>query len=426
LPPTDSSVLSEQRLSRFMESLNYLGTLFAVCDDEEVSKGTSQDVERADGKRSARPTILGSVTDDLEAGVPEVETLRCDLRFDSWDTDMSVQWLAEHSEGVRKAMSPHITQLRSVLDIVLTQINAGGLTLEESLSQCYGDPCQALRCFVANIQVWGSLGSVPSTPPCSAVDKNIELFLMCDQNERLDVVRQVSEVARTLTPDKLATYHQGLARALVAQARHKFCQRVRSLRQVLELAGQAEGAAAARLHATTMKHLHEVESLILDIERLLHCADVQCGGADTKTASTTSKTDILMSLEDVTEALEGGRPTFAGFERSRTGYVLCVDCGHNGSFSDGEEALLEVHLRAAQFGEAPPVSSSIEEVCEHPGHAPAWVKKVGLSTDEQADFLMSSSETQFLAVKEIGHQRLSGIQNFGRNEDIVPFTVSDG
>merc|ERR1712012_1517775 len=91
--------------------------------------------------------------------------------------------------------------------------------------------------------------------------------------------------------------------------------------------GQAEGAAAARLHATTMKHLHEVESLILDIERLLHCADVQCGGADTKTASTTSKTDILMSLEDVTEALEGGRPTFAGFERSRTGYVLCVDLG---------------------------------------------------------------------------------------------------
>jgi len=41
------------------------------------------------------------------------------------------------------------------------------------------------------------------------------------------------------------------------------------------------------------------------------------------------------------------RPTL---DRSVTGYVMCIDCGHNGILSEGEAQHLALHLKAAKFG----------------------------------------------------------------------------
>merc|ERR1712113_412856 len=73
-----------------------------------------------------------------------------------------------------------------------------------------------------------------------------------------------------------------------------------------------------------------------------------------------SNPDLLASdpddSEDGSNSGHSGRPQVPAqplrptLDRASVGYVVCIDCGHNGVLSEGEQQHLALHLRAARFG----------------------------------------------------------------------------
>merc|ERR1719375_235150 len=109
------------------------------------------------------------------------------------DGPVNAQWLEEHEDFVRSVMGPHIDAIRVAIEAAGTQLNAGGMTLDEALGRAhaYDEPRYAMRCFLANLQVWGSISSLREASP--SIDKEIELFLMYQRRmEQSDVPAELA------------------------------------------------------------------------------------------------------------------------------------------------------------------------------------------------------------------------------------------
>merc|ERR1711998_429813 len=101
-------------------------------------------------------------------------------------------------------------------------MGAGGMTLEDALCRSYDDPAYALRCFLANLQVWGSLGILPESLR-KAQNADIEIFLRGCESRHEHVDFAMSQLmAHRVTPERLAIYQRQCARVLVAQICNEF------------------------------------------------------------------------------------------------------------------------------------------------------------------------------------------------------------
>merc|ERR1719356_1331703 len=105
------------------------------------------------------------------------------------------------------------------------------MTLDDVFGRGCEDAQNALRCFLANLQVWGSLGSLRE-PKIHGTDRDVELLLSKGvlNHDSSDQVARLQKVAASLTPDSLAAYHRHLSRALIAQVRREFRQHLASVR----------------------------------------------------------------------------------------------------------------------------------------------------------------------------------------------------
>jgi len=250
------------------------------------------------------------------------------------------------------------------------------MTLEDALGRAhaYDDLRQSLQCFLANIQVWGSLGSLRE-PLCPHTDKDTELFLTRsgDQVDSPELVARLARIGAALTPEKLSTYHRQLSRSQVLQARREFRSRLASIRRTLEPCAQNDGQASSRLCSTVLSHLREIDSFISSLYRFFKCVDLASEkgtprreGVDVEMGRVSADSSSSINSEtsiggDSSE--EGGdnvplRPPRPVFDRIGIGYGVWVDCGHNGVFCEGEVMHFLLHLRAAGFGRSGPESDS--------------------------------------------------------------------
>merc|ERR1711879_1139315 len=151
-----------------------------------------------------------------------------------------------------------------------------GMTLDDALGRSSLDEAHAaLTCFVANMQVWGSLG----TTLCQAVDKDIELFLQKGMEPGVPLERLVQLLPK-LAPERLASYHRQLSRSIVAKVRREFRQCISTIHRALEESPTIAGSdscdddTAQQLRVVVMSHLHEVESFLTVIYRFFKCVDL--------------------------------------------------------------------------------------------------------------------------------------------------------
>lgn len=389
LPASERFVLEDERIQRITEAWFFFDVLFGVCDREDGSSDGSRcsscRSSLSEAKRPARQPVLGNPAADadvrLEVGEEDTQRLvgssrnRPEVR----ESTVTMQWVEEHMDFARTTMAPHIDAVRSALDHVGSQLNAGGMTLEDALGRthAYDDLQHSLRCFLANIQVWGSLGSLRE-PLCPHTDKDTELFLTRsgDQVESPELVARLARIGAALNPEKLSTYHRQLARSQVLQARREFRSRLASIRRTLEPCAQNDGQASSRLCSTVLSHLREIDGFLSSLYRFFKCVDL-ASEKGTPKISTQEGVDVELGRISVDSSPsvssetgvsgdsseEGGdnvplRPPRPVFDRTGIGYGVWVDCGHNGVFCEGEVMHFLLHLRAAGFGRSSPESDS--------------------------------------------------------------------
>jgi hypothetical protein len=259
-------------------------------------------------------------------------------------------------------MAQFVDLIRSALDGVGTQLNAAGTSLDEALGRghVFDEAVLSLKCFLANLQVWGSIGSLRE-PLCPGVDKETELFLMrrSDTSDTApELVCRLARIAAQLNPEKLSTYHRQLSRALVGQVRRDFRSKLSSIRRALEPCIREDNPTVSKLYSTVLAHLREVESFISSIYRFFKCVDLACedpaslAEAGLIRAPSTSSADGLTNSDSSEEGCENApvRPPRPTFDRALTGYGVWVDCGHNGILSEGELQHFALHLKAAGYG----------------------------------------------------------------------------
>lgn len=356
LPPSDKLVLDDRRLQKFADAYMFLNRLVGIV---EASLGDSSSSERPspppESNRAAREPVIGSpdVEPDVRIEIGEDDTQQLvgsRSRSEVQESPVNEQWLEEHKGLVQATVAPHaeLKAIRYILTLVGKELNAAGMTLDDALGRSPGDLKFAIRAFLANIQVWGSLANT-RTLPCPPADKDIESFMANSRHEReyMHAVRAESPFAQQhyagLTPERLSIYHRQLSRVLVAQLRREFRQKFSKIRGVLEPLSCDDALSASRLSAAILRSVREVGCFISSINYFFRRIDLATDGA--------SSDDTQASDSDGEDC---DNPQFLqpmpNFDRALTGYLLCVGCGHNSFLGRGEVQHLALHLRAIGFG----------------------------------------------------------------------------
>jgi len=381
-PVQECLQLEPEKVQRLAEAWAFFETLVGVCDRECGSAECAGCRAPIEAKRPARQPVVGkpqvSEADlrGLEAGDEDTQRLvgsRASQRDpksprNHRKREINVQWLEENSDVTRAVMSAHLSNLRYALDVVGTQLNASGMTLDDALGgRPLDEACYALQCFLANIQVWGSLGTLRERRSTSA-DKDIELLLQkgVSAQESPELGARLARLASQLSPERLSAYHRQLSRTTVAHVRREFRQYLSAIRRGMESSVvRDDGAAGGDLRAALLSHLREVEGLLTSIYRFFKCVDLAGTSGATPGSSSGGAGDPNLSddSEDPRAAEEGrehnstNQPRPA-LDRSVVGHVMCIECGHNGVLNEGEVQHLALHIRTAKFGKYSDVESA--------------------------------------------------------------------
>eukprot|EP00928_Gymnodinium_smaydae_P043413 TRINITY_DN2908_c0_g1_i1.p1 TRINITY_DN2908_c0_g1~~TRINITY_DN2908_c0_g1_i1.p1 ORF type:complete len:887 (-),score=171.56 TRINITY_DN2908_c0_g1_i1:195-2855(-) len=388
--PASQLSISDDCVSALVNAWAFFDMLLSLSDREGSggecpSCPNCRDSASPETRRQARQPVVGKPQpeEDLSLDANDGEDDRQRLVAPSnagkggAKAEITIRWLLEHVEEAKSAVTPFIDTIRLAVDALGTGLNASGLAFEEALNR--GSPseaCQAVRCFLANLQVWGSVGSLRENLK-PAIDRDLELFLARGishlEDESADVAQRLARVAVTLTPERLSEYHQRVSQARVAQVRRDVRLHMASLRRHMEAMGNSEDYVLGfDICAAALSHLREVETFTTAIYRFFKCIELT-----TKPPSAAAPVpDLLGDSQELAQVppppVFGGEAANAeasddseeghsrqsgtsasvnrGVDRSAVGYVVTLNCGHNGSLSDGEVQHLICHLRAARFG----------------------------------------------------------------------------
>lgn len=387
-PESEKFVLEPVKAQKLAEAWAFFDILQGVCDREGAAVGPQCRCCRApEPKRSARQPVLGKPAPepgevDLENG-EESQRLMASGRARTVElkhTTINFQWLEEHQDIVQNVMGPHIEKLRKILEHVGTQFNAAGMTLDDALARPQEEAAEALQILVANLQVWGAVGNLNDPASCAGtvLDKELETLLARGTESRLDSMlsARLRELSAKHSPDSLADYHRRLGRSLVLLARKAIMQMCNEFNTSLAPSansGEATFPGQAQLLATVVGHLSEVEGFVsalgthfarMNSIRGVSSPPPYGGPAASPTPPTAP--DLLgvgvgveaAQAEVNMEAPPGPasqppppdgqlRPML---DRSFTGYLVTLDCGHNGLLGEGELHQLAMHLKHAGFG----------------------------------------------------------------------------
>jgi len=331
----DQFRVNDPCVERFVESWNFLKGFIKICS-RPASNCTSD--AQAAGKVKSQVTDL-----DVEASqrlVPQTTEM---------DGPKSLQWLEEHWDG-RQSMSRFGDAIQTTLTEFGSILNAG-MSLNDAFTLAYGNPCNALRSFLANLQVWGASGSC--VPPFlrSTLDTDMELFLSqsFEEAERPLSCKQMEKISQVVSPEYLAKYHRCLARVLTSQARTELQRRLVPVRNEMNAALCEDDPLSVAVCALAMRHLREVEAFAAALDHFFQRVHrTQRPEAVTMGNPTSADED-----DSDVEAALGSADSLSAIpelDRTKTGYLVTITCGHNGALVDGELRHLAMHMREAKFG----------------------------------------------------------------------------
>mmetsp|Transcript_52577 Transcript_52577/g.140752 ORF Transcript_52577/g.140752 Transcript_52577/m.140752 type:complete len:175 (-) Transcript_52577:40-564(-) len=169
----------------------------------------------------------------------------------------------------------------------------------------------------------------------------------------------------------ITTYHRRLARSRVGLIRREFKRRLGALQHAFTHAASSgaggsdaqAGEQVDRLFRTALHHLGEVESFVATLSRFFKSVDLavpynrQQGCAPERELQETSahlsdSSDEKLLDNSVDKASTSAKPQPA-IDHTSAGYIMHIDCGHNGIMDEVDMRQLGLHLRAARFGSDP-------------------------------------------------------------------------
>eukprot|EP00439_Symbiodinium_sp_Y106_P082662 s620_g22.t1 len=256
------------------------------------------------------------------------------------------------------------------MDDLGLRFNASGLPLDEALGgRSQEEAVESLRCFLANLQVWGSLNTrAGEVSTLGGADEDIELWLAkSPRGASPAVTARLKRTEAALTPDRLSDYHRTLARGAVARARRELRQNLAVLQRNLEM---AVAQTDCPLCGALLGHLTEVENFMTSLYRFFKSIDLGTQGSKPRTGSpnvppgvppvpdllsgtemavtrrpAASPTAETVASSDSEEGAQRMGPFKPDVDRGAAGYVACLSCGHNGVLSESELQQLKLHLR---------------------------------------------------------------------------------
>jgi len=174
------------------------------------------------------------------------------------------------------------------------------------------------------------------------------------------------ELEKVLAPEMLASYHRRLARTRMSQVRKEFRRRLIVVQQACSHSSETQaGEQVPRLLQTVLHHLDEVEKFVSHICRFFKKVDLalpykHCSGLPGESLLPDVSGPIDSSDEKFVEASNDAADTTKqvtvapqpAIDHASAGFVMHVDCGHNGALEDVDLRLLALHMRAAGFGTA--------------------------------------------------------------------------
>jgi len=425
--PEERFDIDDETLSALAGVWRFFQALFAVCESDEEGLELALGHEPLSGvsaRRDARtPVLLRDEQRPSNAGSSDGSGYSVASTGGSASERVGAKWLQEHASVVRSVMSMFVDQLRSIMDSVGERIEGGGTTLNDVFLDNPSDPAPALRSMLANMQVWGTVGSMsmdfdhlgdaspPMLPhqhavrvpegggaaPAADVDRDIEAFLRKDLGHDFPsngeaTPQRLRQIGRSLLPGTLLDFHRRLARTQVAQARKEFRRRLSALQPALSSlvasmssASPKEIAEADRLVYTVENSLCEVDAFVCSLGRFFKNVDLalsyssrrqhEVGGheggglqgtnglSDPNGLSDSSDDKMMDCLAEPAE--EMWPPSAAkmdaaplapqpAIDHTTAGYIMHIDCGHNGAMDEVDLRQLALHLRAARFGQTPP------------------------------------------------------------------------
>jgi len=313
---------------------------------------------------------------------------------------VGVPWLEDNATLVRGIMTSHCDQLRSALDIVGEGLEGGGVSLNDALVDNPNCACWALQCTLANLQVWGTLSKHREDGELGAemqvADHDIEQFLSKDDHMLTRVsMKRPEEAGQSLSPEMITAYHRRLARVRVGHVQREFRRRLSALQNVLmqpmqpagcsspcsggangsPIGGAGEtqvGENAERLLRTVLHHLTAVESFVSSLSRFFKSVDLaapysrqhgrkvqapqacpigRATGSPKSRVSHAKEEAAVARSDSSDEGLKGNAAMpQPNIDHATSGYIMHVDCGHNGLLDEDELRQLSLHLSAAGFG----------------------------------------------------------------------------
>lgn len=352
LAPEDKLHVDDEQLSRLVEAWRFFGALLDICDadDDNMSDGVGS-FTPSDMNRSARQPSLKAVSGD-GAGSDTPGSGRGVANSNSNAMSSAapgeragVHWLEENASVVRLTMACLADQVRSALDVVGEHLEGGGVSLHDVFLDNPGDAAQGIRCMLANLQVWGALGEQRGSGtfvgwepagPDGATDRDEDPF------ESLD--------AEDVDPCALSAQYRRLARTKVGQVREEYRRRLSALLNFLTQSIDLQaGEHAEYLFQSVVKHLHEVDTFVADINRFFMSVDL-AARASSVTGSVSGAGGERSTVAAEQPEAQGAAEPHPAVDRAVAGHIMHVDCGHNGALDELDLRRLSVHLRAAGFG----------------------------------------------------------------------------
>lgn len=381
--PGERLELPEEQVRRLASAWQFLQTLLAICDREKgqligrapLRSQPPSPPQQQETKRSARPVTFGRPGDGEDHADDRsrlVAPKAAGADAPSSGCVLDAEWLQENAEGVKRVMGHYAHSLRFAMDSIGVYLNAGGATLGEAFGDRFLEPHVAVKSFCANLQVWGSLGSMREHL-AHISNKEVELLLQKGVEQTSSEASRLSRTLATLTPDVLSSYHRQLSAPLAAEAQKMFKLHAARVIRFLEVPAspppednQDDQWLSALLRAQTLEHLREVEAFLACVCHFFSGAGAPTDGDDAGVADSNTGASACDAVAS-TAPQSLGRPQQVpdsapsspsrssktarpAFDRALTGYLMCVECGHNGHLSEGEMAHLRLHLRSAAFG----------------------------------------------------------------------------
>jgi len=308
---------SDHQYERIIQAHAYLSRIFEVCDpgERETRAPTFKTFDRSDENR---------------------RYVRADNVPGSW---ADLKWFEDNADVVRDSL-PHdlLGVLRQATDSFGYGFNAVGTSIEDALSaeNNAGNPIRALKCLIANLQVWGALPN-DCIPPRSdwkssggASSQDVMNYLSGSEIS----AKMAVKTEQKITPEDIADFYIFVAKAQIF-ARH---QELRVIATTFNLQDSRDSEVSEVIRLAK-EAVMEFDNFVGQIARFFKKTDIGTHDvASTGVPTSDSSEDGELRRRDSLLDVEMQTP------RELLGHQILLECGHNGSIEHHEQRLLAFYL----------------------------------------------------------------------------------